>query len=349
MARNSKPSKKSGRHRAGGTKRKHREETGIDNAMAHFFLGGENKIAGLMHYKPPRWTDEYEKMRVTDLVRRIQDDLGELQARAYPTGADRSFPISYERRLRRVIHRNISESLRPGLHDRILSREKNVREPALNEYNELVQRLLAEEPRHAANALVFLTQWAATYLENLFFNQRELVKEIARTRDLWPVNLGRRVKIIKDEPTHEVTRLAFAHNYLTDIELNSQCNSPSPHESGAEPVSPFKLAAEQLYSQMLLLKHDPHHHVWFPKVTPWAKQLFALKMPMTKSNSADWWKVAKVYLDERWDKEQQEFKPLIKHLGLKLSIKVPYQSMIKRRVIDNDLNDAFIALARPDL
>ena len=93
--------------------------------------------------------------------------------------------------------------------------------------------------------------------------------------------------------------------------------------------------------------------VCFPKLTPWAKRLFALTVPMTKSNSADWWKVAKVYLYERWDKAQKEFKPLIKHLGFKypieLSSKVPYESMIKSRVIDNGLKDAFIALARPDL
>ncbi len=38
-----------------------------------------------MHYKPPRWTEEYAKMHDRDLYRRIQDDLGELLARAYPT------------------------------------------------------------------------------------------------------------------------------------------------------------------------------------------------------------------------------------------------------------------------
>lgn len=82
MSRNPKRRKKSAKQTAAGTRGKHRKETGIDNAMAHFFLGGESKIAGFMQYKPPRWTEEYEKMRVVDLVRRIQDDLGELQARA---------------------------------------------------------------------------------------------------------------------------------------------------------------------------------------------------------------------------------------------------------------------------
>jgi len=85
MARNPKRSKKSGKQTAARTKGKHRKETGIDNAMAHFFLGGENKIAGRMFYKPPKWADEYEKLKVSDLVRRITGDLNELRARAYPT------------------------------------------------------------------------------------------------------------------------------------------------------------------------------------------------------------------------------------------------------------------------
>ena len=68
---------------------------------------------------------------------------------------------------------------------------------------------------------------------------------------------------------------------------------------------------------------------------------------------ADWWEVAKSYLYERWEKAKEEFEPLIKHLGFKypieLSNKTPYESNIKSRVIDNSLQDAFMALARPDL
>ena len=151
----------------------------------------------------------------------------------------------------------------------------------------------------------------------------------------------------KGKPTPEITRLSFARKYLTDLELNLECNFPSSHDSGAEPTSPFRLAAEDLYTNMLLLKRDSH--IWFPKLTRWAKHLLALKVPMTKSNAADWWKVAKVYLDERWDKAREEFEPLIKHLRLKLSGETAYKSRIKSRVIDNDLKDAFVGLARRDL
>ena len=74
---------------------------------------------------------------------------------------------------------------------------------------------------------------------------------------------------------------------------------------------------------------------------------------MTKRNSQDWWEVAKIYLYERWDKAQEEFEPLIKHVGFEYPILLsgswPYESMIKSRVIDNGLKEAFMALARHDL
>jgi hypothetical protein len=232
---------------------------------------------------------------------------------------------------------------------RIRSPSKSESNRALAEYDRLVDQLVALEPKSAASALAFLTETATTYLAHLFVKRPALIKEIARTRNLWPVNLGLRVKVVKGKPVREVTGLAFARNYLTELELNSRGDSPSAHGSG----SPFRWAADELYTKMLVLKDDPHRHVWFPKVTPWAKRLFALTVPMTKRNSADWWKVAKIYLYERWDKAQKEFKPLIKHLGfpypIELSSRVPYESMIKSRVIDNSLKEAFMALARPDL
>jgi len=221
-------------------------------------------------------------------------------------------------------------------------------------YQQVLQQFLEGEPRHAANALAFIGKQAATYLEHLFVRRSALMTEVAAKYDLWPVNLGIRDKKVKGLTRRELQRLEFARNYLVELGLNLQCDLPSGHESRAEHrISPFKLAAKTLYTKMLILKEDPRRHVWFPKITPWAKQLFALTVPMTKRNSQGWWKVAKIYLYERWDKAQKEFKPLIKHLGfeypIELSSRTPYESNIKSRVIDNSLKDAFIALARPDL
>jgi hypothetical protein len=332
--------------------------TGIEDGMAQFFVGGERKIAGFMHvHFGPRWTEEYEKMRVTDLVRRIRDDLKELLARAYPTAMEewhqriapnyrRETGITYESRLLYSTSQSVAEELCRGLSERIISQDKTVSRKAREEYRRLLPQFLERESRRGAIELAFIAKQAASYLEYLSVKRGALMKEIAAKSDLWPVNLGLRVKVVKGEPVREITRLEFARSYLIDLELNSHCDFPSAHGSGSH--SPFRLAAEELYREMLMLKH-----YYFPKVTPWVKRLFALAVPMTKRNSQDWWEVARIYLYERWDKAQEEFKPLIRHLGftypIQLSSKTPYESNIKSRVIDNSLKDAFIALARPDL
>lgn len=309
-------------------------------------------------------------MSVTDLVLRIQDDLEELLARAYPTYTQEweqkfaaedwpRFPTTYEDMLRSRINKSVAEELCSGSWERITSQDAIVRRKASEEYQRLLQQFLEGEPRHAANALAVSAKRAAGHLKNLSVERRALMKEMAAKHDLWPVNLGLRVKVVKGKTVREVTGLAFARNYLIELELNSQCDFPTAQGGGSH--SPFRLAAEELYTKMLMLKDAPQRRAWwwgrkvtwFRKVSPWAKRLFALTAPMTKSNSLDWWKVAKVYLYERWGKAQKEFKPLIEHLGFKypieLSDKTPYESNIKSRVIDNGLKDAFMALARSDL
>jgi hypothetical protein len=292
-----------------------------------------------------------------DLYCRIQDDLEELLARAYPTYSDewqqefvpndwRKLPITYANHPRTVIHESVAESLCPGLIKRIRSPSKSESRKALVEYRTLVDQLLREEPKHAANALAFIASWLTTYLENLSVKRQALMKEVAAKCDLWPVNLGLRRKIIKGEPKHQVTRLTFARNYLTQLGLNSDCDFPTAQESGAEPMSPLKLAAQDLYRFMLLQKDSK---LKWNELNAWEKKLRALHAPMTRKRALDWWKVGKIYVDERWETARSEFTPLIKHLGLKLSNKTPYESSIKSRVIDNDLKDAFIGLAQPDL
>jgi hypothetical protein len=340
------------------SKKMKKSVTGIEEGMDRFFVGGERKIAGFRYIlNRPRSTKEYEKMRVTDLVRRIENDLKELLARAYPTSTEewlqrlapnywRKFVGTYESRLLYRITQSVADQLCRGLWDRLSSRDKTVSCKALEEYQRLLPQFLEREPRDAASALAFIAKQAASYMEHLSVKRGDLMKEIAAKSDLWPVNLGLRVRVVKGQPVREITRLAFARDYLIELELASQCDFPSTQDSGSH--SPFRLAAKELYMKMLMLKH-----VYFPKLTPWAKRLFALTVPMTRRNSQDWWEVARIFLYERWDKAQEEFKPLIKHLGfeypIQLSSKTPYQSNIKSRVIDNSLKDAFIALAPPDL
>ena len=81
--------------------------------------------------------------------------------------------------------------------------------------------------------------------------------KVAAKYDLWPVNLGIRDKKVKGLTRRELHRLEFARDYFIELGLNSQCDFPSMHKSGAEHrISPFKLAAEELYTDMLLLKDD---------------------------------------------------------------------------------------------
>jgi hypothetical protein len=296
MARNPRHPKKSAKRTAAGTKGKHREETGIDNGMAQFFLGGEDKIANFMHYKLPRWKEEYEKMRVLDLVRRIQCDLGELQARTYPNYTEewqkrfapnywRQSPIAYESRLRRVITQSVAEELCRGLWERITSQNEIVSRKARDEYQQFLQQFLEREPRWAASAFAFVAKQAATYLENLFVKSGALMKEIAAKYDLWPVNLGQRLKRVKGKPAYNVTRQALARDYLTKLGLNSQSKFPNSHESDVATASPFRMAAVDLYTKMLMLKDDTKHHVWFPKVTPCEPVVCALSPYFFAANS----------------------------------------------------------------
>lgn len=328
------------------SKKMKKSVTGIEEGMDPFFVGGEQKIAGFKHaYIGLGLTKEYEKMRTTDLARRIRDDLRQLLARAYPNSLEEwQQKIAPKSRLLYNINQGVAEQLCPGLWERIISQDKTVTCKAREEYQRLLRQRLEREAGHAAVEFAFIAKQAADYLEYLSNKRGALMKKIAAKSDLWPVNLGLRVKVVKGKPVRAVTRLAVARNYLTALELNSQCDFPSAEDSG----SPFRLAAAELYTKMLGLKG-----YYFPKVTPWVNRLFALTVPMTKRNSQDWWKVAKIYLYERWDKAQEEFEPLIRHLGFKypiqLSIKTPYASNIKSRVIDNSLKEAFIALARPDL
>ena len=277
-------------------KNKKASETGIKEGLDRFFLRGELKTAGFVQIKPPRWGDEHQQMGAGDLVRRIHDDLDELLARAYPSYVEEwyqrfapNYWRTYEGYLRRVVNKSVSEELCHGLWNRMISQDETTSRKAAKEYQRLLRQFLEKEPKEATNGLVFLTQRAATYLEHIFDKRASMIREIAVTYDLWPVNLGLRAKMVKGRPVYEVTRQAFARDYLIKLGLNSFCDFPSWYESGAESISPFRLAAKELYTKMLLLKE--RRKICFLKVTPWARRLFALAEPMTKANSTEWWSV----------------------------------------------------------
>lgn len=288
-----------------------------------------------------------------ELMRRASDDADELLSRGNPGATDEKEPrdwfepITYAGRLENI-QKSVAEEIKPGLWDRILEESTAEDSEAIREYQAGLADFLTQEKTHAINGLVFLSRRIATYLEHLTATAPALMRSIAAESDLWPVNLG-----LKKAKTGKalLRRLTFAKDYLTGLDLCSRPKFRHSEASGAVSESPFKEAAKALYNEMVGLR-QPWQLCMFRVKTPWLKRLVALKFPMTPKNAPEWWRLGRVYLSERWNPESKEFRkefgPLIKHLGLNLSIKTPYPSSIKSRVIDNDLKDAFLALAVAD-
>ena len=221
-----------------------------------------------------------------------------------------------------------------------------------NDVEELFNRARIQEAVDADEAVAALASAGTTtaqYLENLFVKRRERITKVAARSAVWPVNLSLRKRWVETKTEVSLDRKTFALEYLTGIRLGESCKYPTRHDSGAERISPLRLAAEDLYRQMMIIKElgTPA----FEELTPWYKAIMELPIPMATSNAHNWWKVAKVFLDERWRKAPHEFDVIVDYLRLRLSSKCRYKSAsrIKSRVIDNDLKKAFRALARPEL
>jgi hypothetical protein len=105
----------------------------------------------------------------------------------------------------------------------------------------------------------------------------------------------------------------------------------------------FNKLITELYTSLLMMKHDLRFFYGNEKMTPWTKRLAALSEPLTKTNADDWWTVAKVWLDEQWELNQKVFTPLIRSLKMDSPIYTP--SLKKRRVVDDSLKKAFKSLA----
>src|SRR5262249_4530299 len=127
------------------------------------------------------------------------------------------FGITYEGRLLYSISQSVAEELSRGLWERIISKDKTVSYEGVKEYERLLPQFLERESRYAAIALAFIAKQAASYLEYLTSKRTALMKEIAAKCDLWPVNLGLRVKVVKGKPVREISRLAFGRNYLIEL------------------------------------------------------------------------------------------------------------------------------------
>ncbi len=315
------------------------------------FLGLRWDLEGYIHVKPPRFSKEYEKMEVRDLKRRIEKDIEELVARTYPTAEEewgrkfapawwQDWGVPHDKRAQ-VVDEKLAEALRPGLWQRLNTREILMAKEASKELTELLKKRDEKESKRAAESLASLTRKAVTWLENLSVRRPELIREVAKSSALWPVNLG----MDKDKSGNpKVTRQTFARKYIERLAVNTECRWPGSDVTGAESLSPFHVAARELYTQLLVKKSEPWQ-VNFQKQTRWARTLFALEEPMTSRNAEAWWKTAKVWIDEQWDLSTrvETFGPLVLHLHL--DNQAYTSSIVKRQVIDDSLKKAFKALA----
>lgn len=292
------------------TKTIFRPATGIYEKTG-FLTGSDYVLKGWMPVPLP-YKFEHETMSVVDISRRIRRDMEELVARVYPTH-----------------QKDWIRKYAPHKVDWI----EMAADP--------LPKQAAEDASKSAKALAFHIKQGATWLEYLFVCRNALIREVAANNDLWPVNIGVKRRKINGAGRCELTRVDFARDYLMELGLNTSCNWPSHHCTGAESgKSPYWFAARELYTTLLMIKHEPTDYIRRP--TRWSRSLAALEERMTKSNFPKWWKVAKVFLDEEWKLNRQFFKPLVEHL----KIKPGYSSEVKTRVIDQSLKKAFEAAAR---
>jgi hypothetical protein len=345
-------------------------KTGADIKL---FLGLDYEYQGFMHIQPPRNCPEYEQMTVVEITTRIKHDTEELLARAYPSYGKEWANKFGSKWCRGIAHldprgfcppisegygERFAENLRKGLWQDLHSPEDSTRQKAHEEFHYLLKPFTEKESRDAANALAYLAIDAARWMENLSVKRAEVIQEVAKNHDLWPVNLGVRKRVSrnggKGQLTHVITRLDFAKEYLNRLGVGSNCKLPSTESTGAKPQSLFRLAAQRLLVDLLLMKSDPSF--FFKKKTPWMRKLVALPEPMTKAHVGKWWAVAKQLVDEQWKANPRFFAPLIKSCGtwqqdIRGKRRVPItdarrgSSEKKSKVIDQRLKEAFETLA----
>lgn len=284
------------------------------------------------------------------ISQRIERDISELVARAYLLSVDRWTTETARREYHNARQFFNQFSGYESKDERLEG------EDALNERRELD----AKQAGQAAHCLALVGQSAARWLEHLSRERLELLRAVAGKFATWPVNIG--MGKAKRTGQRDIQRVKIAGKYLRRLDLNSEPHWPETENPAADGVSPFCLAAEQLYGALRGIKSDPRSYFTTPPpartavemvlfrnrpikflISRWGKRLLALEEPMTKANASAWWSVAKVFLDELWGNQPAKFRPLIAHLKLGAPYLTP--SLVRSRVIDDSLKKAFKALS----
>lgn len=295
---------------------------------------------------------------------RVLEDLSELAARAYHLSVNRWEGEPQYQEVLLPMH--TAKTLREGRTQ--VEHLKHSPDPMQRRQGDELCRRLVEsdlkEAKDATAALALAGQQAARLLEHLENPRPELLREVAPMFNTWPVNLGQTKP--KQGGRQDLTRAETVKSYLHRIGLNSGQYWPETENPATDTTSPFRVAAETLYSALRHTRRQPWmsftqrkrkgaRHVEH-EISTWGEMLLSLSEPMTATNSQDWWRVAKTWLDEDWRLNPGDFKVLrdsCKSGGHPLSEggrHEQYASEVRRTVIDVRFKEAFEALAqRADL
>jgi hypothetical protein len=212
-------------------------------------------------------------------------------------------------------------------------------------------RLTKGRLENAAGDLALIATAAARFLEDFarsnLDEEKRCINMAARRKSHWPVllRLGSK-RNRRGGPSATLEGADKAKAYLRSIQLGQ--DAPEAIKHIVDPnATPFKRTAAWFCQGLFDLQQE-----WRGALTPWARRLYALDLPMTGDNVEEWWSVAKEWIDEQWETNRDGFRPLIaacKSKGKSLAggRHELYESEVRRNVIDVRLKEAFFALAKP--
>lgn len=300
--------------------------------------------------KPPMWQSGYEGMRVDEIYSRVQLDLMELAARAYGNlkdgwkGPEHWGP--WREHCARSLSKRDAELIPSKLLERLRSKNSGMARKANAELLQILNSRWEAERKEAITTLAELVINASDQIRSLFSRCPELVQSEAKHFEVWPVTLGL-TDTAQGKRKPKFTGVDHARDYVLNLGLNGATPGKPP-----QGWATFPALAGALYNALLRIRRAPG--VFFSECeksggakrhqqSEWRDQLFSLPPQMTPNNSDQWWRVAKVLIDQLWVERQEMFRYLAERRKCDLQVHTP--SLSKSRIIDDSLKKAFKGLS----
>ena len=300
----------------------------------------------------PALASKFDDCPSSELQEIISDVSKELVARCCHLSADRWMQAAHGSLLSE--DKDLAKAIQLG----VANRRKGFKE-AHRRFVEIDRREAINSMYALAQAVCFLTEW----LEVLAGERPQLVKDVAKHFPEWPFNLGlKRVANKKGGIKCNLLRAATAKMVMARVEVGLEANNiVNINPLTDDGRSPFRIAAEQIYKQLCLIKTKPHHYLNslvesveadkknlrpITKLPKWGKALFAgsLTIPMRSKNSSDWWRVAKLFLTDLWLENPGMFNFLAKSVNM-AELMENKSGTVRNSIFLHYLKPAFIGLA----